>query len=45
MPVKLMIVDDEADVREFAANFFKKRNVDVCTAANGEEALRKVIEE
>lgn len=36
---KLLIVDDEIDVREFAANFFRKRKVDVITAASGEEAL------
>jgi len=36
---KLLIVDDEADVREFAANFFRKRKIDVTTAASGEEAL------
>lgn len=36
---KLLIVDDEVDVREFAANFFRKRKIDVVTAASGEEAL------
>lgn len=36
---KLLIVDDEMDVREFAANFFRKRKIDVTTAASGEEAL------
>ncbi len=36
---KLLIVDDEADVREFAANFFRKRKIDVWTAESGEEAL------
>ena len=36
---KLLIVDDEQDVREFAANFFRKRKVEVLTAAGGEEAL------
>lgn len=36
---KLLIVDDEADVREFAANFFRKRKVDVLTASSGEEAI------
>ena len=35
----LLIVDDELDVREFAANFFRKRKIDVATAASGEEAL------
>jgi two-component system response regulator (stage 0 sporulation protein F) len=36
---KLLIVDDEEDVRDFAANFFRKRKLDVKTAASGEEAL------
>ena len=36
---RLLIVDDEADVREFAANFFRKRKIEVITAASGEEAL------
>lgn len=36
---KLLIVDDEVDVREFAANFFRKRKIEVLTAASGEEAL------
>jgi two-component system response regulator (stage 0 sporulation protein F) len=39
---KLLIVDDEADVREFAANFFRKRKIEVSTAASGEEALELV---
>ncbi len=36
---KLLIVDDETDIREFAANYFKKRKINVATAASGEEAL------
>jgi two-component system response regulator (stage 0 sporulation protein F) len=32
-------VDDELDVREFAANFFRKRKIEVITASGGEEAL------
>ena len=36
---KLLIVDDETDVREFAANFFRKRKIDVITRSSGEEAL------
>ncbi len=36
---KLLIVDDEADVRDFAANFFRKRKIDVNTAGSGEEAI------
>ena len=39
---KLLIVDDEIDVREFAANFFRKRKIDVTTAENGEEALESI---
>lgn len=37
--VKLLIVDDEIDIREFAASFFRKRKIDTITAASGEEAL------
>jgi len=40
--VKLLIVDDEADVREFAANFFRKRKIETITAGSGEEALEMV---
>jgi DNA-binding response OmpR family regulator len=36
---KLLIVDDEVDVREFATNFFRKRKIEVVTASSGEEAL------
>ena len=36
---KLLIVDDEEDIREFAKNFFKKRNIEVFTAATGHDAL------
>ena len=36
---RLLIVDDEADVREFAANFFRKRKIECITASSGEEAL------
>lgn len=41
----LLIVDDEADVREFAANFFRKRKIEVATVASGEEALAAVAKE
>lgn len=37
--LKLLIVDDEVDVREFAANFFSKRKIEAITAASGEEAI------
>jgi two-component system response regulator (stage 0 sporulation protein F) len=42
---KLLIVDDEADVREFAANFFRKRKIEVTTASSGEEALEMMDKE
>ena len=41
---KLLIVDDEIDVREFAKRFFVKRGIDVFTASGGVEAL-KIIDE
>lgn len=40
---KILIVDDEIDIREFAKNFFKKRGIDVFTASGGIEAL-EIIE-
>jgi DNA-binding response OmpR family regulator len=39
---KLLIVDDEEDVREFAKNFFQKRHIDVMTAPGGKEALEQL---
>jgi DNA-binding response OmpR family regulator len=36
---KLLIVDDETDVREFAAKFFRRRKIDVSIAPSGEDAL------
>ena len=36
---KLLIVDDEEDIREFARHFFQKRNIEVTTASGGKEAL------
>ncbi len=41
---KLLIVDDEIDIREFAKNFFTKRNIQVKTAEGGREALN-IIEQ
>ena len=41
---KLLIVDDEIDIREFAKKFFAKRGIDVFTASGGVEAL-KIIDE
>jgi DNA-binding response OmpR family regulator len=39
---KLLIVDDEIDVREFAKNFFKRRKIDVETSESGEDALARL---
>ena len=39
MEQKLLIVDDEKDVREWAAKFFRKRKIQVFTASSGEEAI------
>ncbi len=39
MGEKLLIVDDENDVREWAAKFFRKRKIEVLTASNGEDAI------
>lgn len=36
---KLMVVDDEIDVREYLKSFFTRRKIDVITAESGEEAL------
>jgi two-component system response regulator (stage 0 sporulation protein F) len=46
MPMpKLLIVDDEIDIREFAKSFFKKRNIDVFTASGGTQALEIIAKE
>ncbi len=42
---KILIVDDENDIREFARNFFKKRNLQVFTASGGQEALNIIESE
>lgn len=39
---KLLIVDDEEDIREFARRFFMKRGIVVEVASNGREALEKI---
>lgn len=41
---KLLIVDDEIDIREFSKSFFQKRGIDVYTADEGTKALN-IIEE
>ena len=42
---KLLIVDDEIDIREFAKSFFKKRDIEVLTASGGNEAFEIVQNE
>lgn len=42
---KLLIVDDEVDIRESLVNHFSKRNFKVSAASSGEEALRLIKEE
>lgn len=42
---KLLIVDDESDIREFAKSFFKKRGIDVITASGGRQALEIIEKE
>jgi len=40
---KLLIVDDEIDIREFAKSFFKRRGIDVFTASGGKQALEIIF--
>jgi DNA-binding response OmpR family regulator len=42
---KLLIVDDESDIREFARNFFKKRQIEVSVASGGRQALDLIAQE
>jgi two-component system response regulator (stage 0 sporulation protein F) len=42
---KLLIVDDELDVREFARSFFRKRGFDVFIASAGREAMDLIDKE
>ena len=42
---KLLIVDDESDIREFARNFFKKRKLEVFVASGGCQALDLIAKE
>ena len=42
---KLLIVDDELDVQEFAANFFRKRKFEVVTTGDGQKALELLEKE
>lgn len=40
--MKLLIVDDEAEICDFLKSFFEERNYEVRTATSGEEALKAV---
>ena len=42
---KLLIVDDESDIREFARNFFRKRQIEVFIASGGRQALSIIANE
>lgn len=42
---KLLIVDDEIDIREFAKSYFRKRHIEVYTASGGVEALEIIAQE
>jgi DNA-binding NtrC family response regulator len=42
---KLLIVDDESDIREFAKRFFEKRKITVMAASGGNEALQLIDQE
>jgi len=42
---KLLIVDDESDIREFARNLFKKRKIDVLVSSGGRQALEVIARE
>ena len=40
---KLLVVDDEGDVRNFFTNFFGRREIEVLAASNAEEAIKTVM--
>ena len=42
---KLLVVDDEIDILEVSKSYFKKRGVEVFTAATGKEALDIITKE
>ena len=39
MPYKLLIADDERDITDMLASYFRRRGCDVLTAYGGEEAI------
>ncbi|MDO8748297.1 MAG: response regulator [Candidatus Omnitrophota bacterium] len=42
---KLLVVDDEIDVRNFFTNFFGRREIEVLAVSNAEEAIKMVVSE
>jgi two-component system, sensor histidine kinase and response regulator len=40
--MKVLIVDDERDIRDSLEEFFRDEGFDVATAANGEEAMKQL---
>ena len=42
---KILVVDDQSEVREFLSDFFRLKGFDVVLASNGKEALRVLEEE
>ncbi|MBU2540762.1 MAG: response regulator [Candidatus Omnitrophica bacterium] len=42
---KILVVDDESDVREVISQYFDRRGYDVDTASNGQEALSRILVE
>jgi CheY-like chemotaxis protein len=45
MALRLLVVDDERDVREVVADFFRARGLEVETAGDAETALLRVVQE
>lgn len=43
--ISILVVDDEADIRNLVSHYLKKENFTTIEAANGEEALEKLAEE
>ena len=44
-PLKILVVDDEQDVRASLREFLQSQNYEICEAADGEEALAKTFTE
>ena len=42
---KIIVIDDEPDVTQFAKRFFERRKIQVFTASGGVEALRLIDKE